>query len=195
MSRDPGSAARDWCAHRQGPWVAEDFLPVGLDTSHCPHVPRVHKQALPTPPTLHTHQPRTTLTEVTWSQLEVSTVSSQTSLLLPWQPASEKRIIWRRHRGVPQALPPGPCLLALACSPPHTYLPRSSVQLALDLQCWALAWREAVSLRGLPPYCLPATCHSKDPTRPVGLHFQTAGPRGYHACSQPPGASSVCPRN
>lgn len=40
-------------------------------------------------------------------------MSSQTSLLLPWQPGSEKRIIWRGRRGNPQALSPGPRLLLL----------------------------------------------------------------------------------
>lgn len=105
---------------------------------------------------LGTHQPRTTRMEATRAQLEASAVSPQTSLLLPWQPGSEKRIIWRRHRGGPQALSPGPhLLLPHPPGPPAPYLSRPGVRLALGLQCWALEWRAVMCLTRLPPHCLP----------------------------------------
>lgn len=125
----------------QGGVAERGFCQVGLGTSHCPGIPQVHKQ--PPSPALAVcaHQPRTTLTEAMLAQPEVSATSCQTSLLLPWQPGSEKRIIWRRHRGNPQALSLGPCFRL----PPHPtcppYLSRPGVPLALGLQCWALAWR------------------------------------------------------
>lgn len=91
-------------------------------------------------------------------------MSSQTSLLLPWQPGSEKRVIWRRHRENPLALSPDPCLLLPPTAFPP-YLSRPVVQLALDLQCWALAGRKVIKrLTVWPPYCLPTICHSKVPT-------------------------------
>lgn len=144
----------------------------------------------PLTPTLavRTHQPRTTLTEATRAQPEASATSCQTSLLLPWQPGSEKRIIWKRQR---KSSGPDP----RSCRPPHLpatcppYLSRPDVPLALGLQCWALAWREVInSLIELPPLCLPTTYHSEDPIHSLlASSPKELAHRGGH---QPPGTSA-----
>lgn len=114
--RDPGSPAGRGCSHKAG-WLKgfQPGWPRHISPSWNPPGP----QAAPCLAlAVRTHQPRTTLTEATWAHPEVSAMSSQTSLRLPWQPGSEKRIIWRGHRGNPQAPSPDPGLLL-----PPTALP------------------------------------------------------------------------
>lgn len=114
-------------------------------------------------------------------------MSSQTSLLLPWQVGSEKRIIWRRHSRSPQTLSSGSCLLLAPPTAPDPYLSRPGVQLALGLQGWALEWRAVIrSLMGLsssclPPPAIPGTQHPPDWPPP---------PKSW-----PTAASSPCPRS
>lgn len=105
-----------------------------------PSSPQGHSQG-PLPWALPTYQPRITLMEATEAQAEASAMSPQTSLPLPWQPGSEKRITCESRAGIlrpcPQTLLPASLYL-----PPRAYLPRPGVQLALGLQCWALRQRQ-----------------------------------------------------
>lgn len=62
-----------------------------LPKGSSPSSPQGHSRAL-FPGHSPTYQPRITLMEATEAQAEASATSSQTSLPLPWQPGSEKRI-------------------------------------------------------------------------------------------------------
>lgn len=148
-----------------------------------PPLPQVHGQAL-APQALGTHQPRSTRMEAAWAQPEASAVSSQTSLLLPWQPGSEKRTTWRRHRRRgPQAMlkiPPPVASSHTLARPPH---PRTTPNLPF------LAWysvcpgssvlssgMEAVSGKksyGVVFLLPPTACYSKHPTSSVSVSTPT----------------------
>lgn len=95
--------------------------------------------------------------EATGAQLEASAMSSQTSLLLPWQPGSEKRITWTKRREESSGsvlssrlLPP----LPHTCPPPLTF---PGLVFSLPWVFNAGLWNGGGDKKSnrLPAYCLP----------------------------------------
>lgn len=110
-------------------------------------------------------------------------MSPQTSLLLPWQPGSEKRVTWEKHSKCPQA-----CHQALP--PASLHLPHVPTFPGLVFSLpWVFSaglWnREGVrNCMGLP---FPHIALLRLPYQAAGPHPKDTAHRDYHHCSQLPG--------